>query len=204
MKQRYAEFWVLLTSDKRKMFVLLGLLVVAVVLWLKMALTGQPTRASASSGAVAGSAEVEAGAELTGDGEFEVAPLVVLQRIEPLTRDLFAPGPAFGVQSLQTDQSDDSVPKSAEGSDDNSPVSPELQRLELERLVREEASRLHLSGIMIGVNPVAVIQIDGSNDTRSFVGVGDSVLGFELVEVTARDVVLVKNGIRVELSIGRR
>ena len=70
--------------------------------------------------------------------------------------------------------------------------------------MREEASRLHLSSIMIGPNPVAVIQQEGTNGTRTVLRVGESILGFELVEVSARNAVLMKNGIRVDLSIGRR
>lgn len=206
MKQRCAEFWVMLTSDKRKAGVLLALALLAVGLWFKMLLTQEPSSASASTieATSAGSSDVPGGVVRVGTGGFEIAPLVVLPRTEALARDLFAPGPVYARQPLQPEQADASGPKSAQGSDDNSPVSPELRRMELERVVREEASRLHLSSIMIGANPIAVIQHDGSNGARSVLHVGDVILGFELVEVSARSAVLSKNGIRVEMNIGMR
>jgi hypothetical protein len=206
MKQRYTEFIVLLTSDKRKAAVLSALVVLAGALWIKMMLTQDPASANASTpgSAGTGSSDLASNPTLSESGGFEVAPLVVLPRTEPLTRDLFEPGPVFVRQPLQTEQADASGPKSAQGFDDNSPVSPELRRLELERVVREESSRLHLSSTMIGSNPVAVIQVDGSNGTRKVLSVGDIVLGFELVEVSARSAVLSKNGIRVEMNIGQR
>jgi len=206
MKQRFAETWVLITADKRKAVALTVLLLVAGGLWARMMLLGgKPASASAAQGVTtAGSSDQGQGAGTGVMGGFEARPLVVIPRTVSLTRDLFAPGPAFGSQPLQTDQPDDSGPKSAQGSDDKSPVSPELRRLELERVVREEASRLHLSSTMVGSNPVAVIQHEGTNGERAVLRIGQSIDGFELVEVTARNVVLTKNGIRVELSIGRR
>jgi len=206
IKQRYAEFIVLLTSDKKKASVLAILLVVAVGLMGKLMLTSKPTSASAAGGQPSSAGSSDLSGEVTADAgsEFEILPLVMLPQTGPLTRDLFAPGPEFRRQPLQTDQPEDSGPKSASGSDDKTPVSPELRRLELERAVREEASRLHLSSTMVGSNPIAVIQQDGKDGERTILRIGESIDGFELLEVSARNAVLNKNGIRVELNIGRR
>jgi len=76
--------------------------------------------------------------------------------------------------------------------------------MELERAVREEASRLQLSSTMVGANPIAVFQVGGTNGSRAVLRVGETIEGFELVGVSARSAVLSKNEIRVELSIGRR
>ena len=202
MKERLIEAWVLLIADKRKAGLLAVLVFAALGLWARAALLGgHPSSASAAVGTqTVGSTDVVSG----GPGAFERAPLVVLPPPEPLTRDLFAPGPAFGDQPLQTEQPADSGPKSAAGTDDKSPVSPELRRMELERAVREEASRLQLSSTMVGANPIAVFQLEGSSGSRAVLRVGESIDGFELVEVSARNAVLLKNGIRVELNIGRR
>ena len=206
MKQRLIETWVIITSDKRKAGVLAALLLTALGLWARAALLGgKPASAGAATPAAkAASSAREKQSDGAKSGEFEIAPMVILPPRQAITRDLFIPTPEFGAQPLQTDQTDGSGPKSTRGTDDNLPVSPELQRQELERAVREEASRLHLSSTMVGPNPVAVIQSEGKNGSRSVLRIGESIFGFELVEVTARDVVLVKNGIRVELSIGRR
>jgi hypothetical protein len=206
MKQRLIESWVMVTADKRKAGVLGLLLVTALVLWARAAiLGGEPASASAAtSKAGNGSSDQGKSSGASPTGEFELAPMVLLPRSRALTRDLFTPGPEFGPQPLQPDQTDATGPKSAPGKDDNLPVSPELRRQELERAVRDEASRLHLSSTMVGSNPVAVIQSEGKNGSRSVLRIGESLDGFELVEVTAREVVLIKNGIRVELSIGRR
>ena len=136
MKQRFAEFIVLLTSDKRKAGVLSALVLLAGALWIKMLITQEPASANASTAGTAptGSSDQGSdGAPAAGNG-FEVAPLVVLPMANPLTRDLFAPGAEYVRQALQPDQSDASGPKSADGSDDNSPVSPELRRLESDRV----------------------------------------------------------------------
>lgn len=206
MKQRLIEFWVMITADKRKASVLGVLVVAALGLWARAAiLGGKPASASAATSKAGNGSSDQgkaSGAEPT--GEFELAPMVLLPRSRALTRDLFMPGPEFGPQPVQSDQTDASGPKSTPRTDDNLPVSPELRRQELERAVREEASRLHLSSTMVGSNPVAVIQSEGKNGSRSVLRIGESFNGFELVEVTARDAVLIKNGIRVELSIGRR
>lgn len=206
MKQRLMESWVMITADKRKATALAVLLIAALGLWARAALTGgKPQAASAATSAKnPGDKGPKTGSEDGAIEGFEIAPLVILPRTEPLTRDLFVPGAAFGPPPSQTDQSEGSGPKSAAGTDDNSPVSPELQRQELERAVREEASRLYLSSIMDGTNPIAVIQTGGKNGERAVLRIGESIMGFELVEVSARDAVLIKNGIRVELSIGRR
>lgn len=202
MKERLIEAWVLLISDKKKAGLLAVLTLAAVGLGLRAMVTGgKPASASAATGAAtSGSSDVSNVRKQT----FEQPPLVVLPHTEPLTRDLFAPGPAFGVKPSQPEQSDDSGPKSAQGSDDKTPVSPELRRLELERAVREEASRLQLSSTMVGSNPIAVFQQKGSDGSRAVLRVGESIEGFELVSVSARNAVLIKNGIRVELSIGQR
>lgn len=202
MKERLIEAWVLLIADKKKAGILAVLTVAALGLGLRAMVTGgKPASASAATGAVTGSSTDlgKAPAEA-----FEQAPLVVLPPTEPLTRDLFVPGPAFGGKPAQPEQTDDSGPKSAQGTDDKTPVSPELRRLELERAVRDEASRLQLSSTMVGANPIAVFQQEGSNGSRAVLRIGETIDGFELVSVSARNAVLIKNGIRVELSIGKR
>jgi len=206
MKQRIIEFWVMVTADKRKAAVLGVLLLVAVVMWLRMVMvSGGPSAAKASSIARATAQEFENKSDSSdGAGGYERLPIVNIPPVAPLKRDLFAPGPAFGPQPFQTDQTEGGRPKSATRTDDNSAVSPELRRQELERVVREEASRLQLSSTMVGVNPIAVIQVGGAKGTRAVLGIGDSVDGFELIEVSSRTVILMKDDVRVELSLGRR
>ncbi|MCB9849060.1 MAG: hypothetical protein H6814_11690 [Phycisphaeraceae bacterium] len=205
MKARLIEFWVLLSSDKRKASVLGVLLVAALGLWARMALTGAKPSSAVAAGSAAGDSADVAGDDRRDPTEgFEVAPLVTLPATTPLERDLFVPGPGFGPRPSQTEHPDTTDPKSGQGSDDKSPVSPELRRQELERAVRNEASHLYLSSTMVGSNPVAVIQQEGANGVRAVLRLGESFEGFELVEVSPRSAVLSKDGIRVELSIGRR
>jgi len=67
--------------------------------------------------------------------------------------------------------------------------------------VRQEAAALRLRSTMISSNPIAVIETTaGAGKRASVVRMGDSIEGFVLISVRAREVDLEKNGVRVTLS----
>lgn len=63
--------------------------------------------------------------------------------------------------------------------------------------IRQDAGQLILRSVIVGSNPLAVVQTSGG--LRTVVELGESVNGFELVEVKSDAVVLEKDNVRVRL-----
>ena len=77
--------------------------------------------------------------------------------------------------------------------------SADAVRARKEAVVAESARLLVLRSVVVGRNPVAVIEKSGGS--RSLVGPGQEIEGFVLMEVGADWVVMEKDGVRIKLIL---
>lgn len=218
MKARAMEAWVALTSDKRRAGVLGGLVLVALVMWARAALVSSsddggagPAKASASAGSegaapnASGNAAPSGGAPAADALSTPDQGAVQLPPVPPLARDLFAYSREYFPEPVQTDSTAQEDPKSAPAQVEISSDEEEPEETEDEQalLVRADAARwLRLRSLMLGKEPVAVIESTAPKDPRSSViRVGESIAGFTLVSVAARTVMVERDGVQVELTL---
>ncbi len=205
MNQRFAEVWAIVTADKKKTGVLACLVLVAVGLWLRAALTSGPSRAGASTSATdaSGFASNKTAGKNKGPAEADAAPpkTVRFTTPEPLRRDMFALSDPLVALSAQPDLLVPDDPKSRAGTDDKSARAGGPEPVSIVSRVRQEAESLRLRSTMVGTNPIAVIEPNsGARRNAAVLRVGDMIDGFTLVEVHAHSVVMEKDGVRVTLS----
>jgi len=213
MKSRLMETWVALTSDKRRASALGALVMIALLMWARAAfMSGDkgpaPAKASATAGEVAGASGNNGPSTTIRTDESpgaSVAGAVELPPTPPLERDLFAYSREYFPESAQTDSTAQDDPKSAPAQDDNPADESESEEQEDEQslLVRADAARwLRLRSLMLGKEPVAVIESTAPHDPRSTViRVGESIAGFTLIGVAARTVTVERDGVQVELTL---
>lgn len=203
MNERVAEIWAIVTADKKKAGVLACLVLVAVGLWLRAALTSGPSRADASTSA---NASGFASSRDTGKNKPDDAPAAPPKPVrfiqpEALDRDMFALSDPLVALSAQPDRAGADNPKSPMGTDDKSQRAGTSEAVSIETRVRQESESLRLTSTMIGTNPIAVIESTaGARRNAAVLRVGDTIDGFTLVEVHAHSVALEKDGVRVTLS----
>jgi len=214
MTQRLSELWIILKAEKRKSLALAGLVLIALVMWARTAVTGSGAsveRASGASSANAGQASQSrvgrpAGPssgsqqQAGGPSHSPATPVVNVPKSQTLDRDLFALRSKRLALPVQPEPQRDDQPKSTDETDDNPEELQRLRRQALIRKVSDQAAGLRLRSTMIGANPIAVIESADSGDASRVLRVGESVADFELVEVRAQSVVLQKSGVRVVLS----
>jgi hypothetical protein len=202
MRGRLVETWILLKSDPRKAGALGVLGLVLLVLVLKALVLGGPRRAS---GASTSGSENEVGdrglSAITLDELRVEGPIIEVPAPRGVARNVFVfdegafPPPAQSAPSSQVE------PKSGSEAAE-SPREDRLSRAEkIERDVREEAGALRVKSILMGPNPLAVIE-SGARGHRSqhTLRIGDVHEGFTLVSIEAARVVMEKHGVRVELE----
>ncbi len=202
MNQRFAEVWAIVTADKKKAGVLACLVLVAVGLWVRAALTSGPSRAEASAGS-SGFASTRSNGNNKVSDEIPVAPPRPVWFSDPdvLKRDMFALSDPLVALSAQPDLLAADDPKSRVGTDDKSTRTGAPGTISVESRVRQEAESLRLRSTMIGTNPIAVIEpIAGARRNAAVLRVGDTIDGFTLIEIHAHSVEMEKEGVRVTLS----
>lgn len=205
MNRKIQELTVLLKANQKRSALLAGLLVVAVVLWIRLAMGG-----GASTPAPAKAQQRSGGRAQRAADPIDRKPLAQpteLPALAPLTRDLFRLSPAELARSSQTERSSSAGAKSPASPVEN-PLGARDEKAEreaMERLLREEVARLTLRSVVLGANPVAVIEgAGGGRDKPVVLRPGQMIDGFELIEIRQREVALRKNGMTVTLAIGGR
>ena len=200
MSRQIIEMWAVVTADKKKAGLLIGLVLLAGGMWIRTAFFMGPKNAQASGSRTPSNATPKAQPSSTPDDTDtpEPARIITLTTPPPLKRDLFALSDVLVSLSSQTDRPDVVAPKSARRTDEKHVRSAAMT---VEQRVRQEAAALRLRSTMISSNPIAVIETTaGAGKRASVVRMGDSIEGFVLISVRAREVDLEKNGVRVTLS----
>jgi len=169
------EAWEKLTADKKKLSLMVGLLAVALLLWGRLMLKQPPRTATA---------EPEPAAARSGYEDLSSFSLdtVYVDLPERLERNLFGLDPSAYENKPRNDEE--------AGVEDKS--SPELAD-EQER-IRETASRLRLRTTILGQAPRAVIN-------GRALAPGETIEGFVVLEIRAREVVLEREGRRIRLAM---
>lgn len=202
MRGKLREMWILVRADRRKAGMLGILGVVFTLLVAKALVLGGPRHASGSPEEGSENAMVEHGLSAITLDELRVdGPIIQIPTPRPVERNV------FGLDERSFPPPAQSAPSSEVGSKSGSeavesPREQELARAEqIARDVREEAGALRLKSILMGPNPLAVIE-SGARGHRSAhtLRIGDVDEGFTLVSIEATHVVLEKHGVRVELE----
>lgn len=199
MRQRIAEFKATLMADKRQATILAGLLVFLCISAGRMLLHMGPRGAKAAGLARAAK---QGGDRPDAPKAGPAGTTVHLAPLPKATRDIFALDPARFPKPALPEQSAEVGPKSDTPLVEASGVAALSERERIEKQVLEEASTLRLRSTLLGVSPIAVIELVGKSKTRSVVlKVGDVHNGFQLVEVQAHSITLEKEGVRVDLTL---
>lgn len=203
MKDRLLGMWYVVIEDRKKAGILGVLLLALGALAVKSMLSAGPNQSSAASGgdsspgqvgqtALSRAAELVARLQRRQFREVPAAPR--------LSRDLFAvderrfPPPIVEVPvrvEPPPERIEPVIKSDPEDADD-------LRAREIAR-IREEAEGFKLRSVVVGQNPLAVIELPGKR--RTVVPLGGSVNGFKVEEVTTESVELVKDAVRVRLKL---
>ncbi len=165
--------------DRKRGLVALGLIAVALLLWGRLILKNAPRTALADpkEGQVAlQTSPTRQSAELTRE--------IHLQLPTDRKRDLFAMAEHRFARTENTPESAPAAKSVGETSDS------EVKR----RAVQQAAATLRLQTTILGTPPRAMI--DGQ-----LLGPGETIKGFEIVEIEQRQVILQKDGIQVRLEM---
>ena len=162
------------TADKRKLTVILVLALIGAVLWGRLLLSGGPDSASAESAAGSAiKALPQPPFDQPADVEGPDEPAVRVALPDQLPRDLFAGGPEPPAKANFSEKPDKSASDPADA-------------------IRAEA--FNLQSVMQGSHPRAMIN-------GQVVAEGERILGFALVKVAERQVVLRKGDREIRLDL---
>lgn len=188
MNEQLQRLWIRVTVDRRKFGIMCVLLAVGLLLWGRLILLESVPRVGFADPDAGTTAGAQSAAGQAGSDVAQELPIVYMDLTRALRRNLFLAPSSFLPQPAQDSSASALGPKSqAETSED--PIALRQQRIER---VRQDGASLRLESLIHGVPPVAVI--DGR-----VLQVGQVIQGFRLEEVGDRSVVLMKDGVRVEL-----
>ncbi|MCA9293383.1 MAG: hypothetical protein KDA20_06185 [Phycisphaerales bacterium] len=199
MQGAITEFWVMVTSDKRKSVVLGTLTLVLIVVIGRALVDGGPARASATSSSASRRERIFSGevSKIVLDTSGELIPV---QRPIKTSRNVFQLNPAVFPPPLQTDPSTSLPPNSRTNYADENPENPDRVRAAAEQEAQQQLARLRLRSTVLGNRPLALIEVvSGRSSHRTWARPGDPVGAFTLVRVETRSVVLELNGVEYEL-----
>jgi len=194
MKHRLMEFWIAVSSDPKKLGILGVLIVVALGLWARAALTESGPKPAKAQQPATSSAPAPSSSESS--GKAGPTQVVTLPPMAPLSRNLCKPGQGLLPQPSQTEVEAHGARKPSPSNDDK-PM--DLEQLRVAR-IQEQASGLRLRSTSVGSNPIAVSQESGRSATGGVVRLGNEIAGFTLVKVDNGRVVLERDAVRVELA----
>ncbi len=217
MKRRLQGLWIVITDDRKKAGVLGSLLLILLAFGVKTLVMGsRPGGASAAIGRSGESAVTAVGQNavsraIASLGNGSSRGVITLAASPRLSRDLFAfdegyfPPPPQPVSSSPSAQTDPGGPPSralGQSAIDERAENAEERQARLEARVRKEADALRLRSVVLGTNPIAVIEVPGKRQRR-VVPLGREIEGFRLEEVAGNSVVLEMDSVRVRLSLFR-
>ena len=172
-----------LKADRKKAGMLLGLVAMGLLLWGRLLFSdGVPRTAMAVPSLAVPAAENAARADNSGPRRDVAATLHTT-----VTRDLFKIDPAAFPKAEEPE------PQKVVVQAKSAPEAVDEQT-ETRRVVALEAKSLKLKSTLLGSQPRAVIN-------GKLLAKGDTVAGFEVVDVRSRQVTVRKNGVLVELEM---
>lgn len=188
----WRHIWQRMTGDKRKLGVMVGLLCVAMLLWGRLLLKDVPRSAVAdpSTSQASAAGPDKKPAEATGTPQNRLADRRVVQvnLYEQVTRDPFAFDPTRFPRIGDEDQTAAVRTKLVE-----EPTDDEQQR-QSHKAIELAARRLNLESTLLGAQSRAMIN-------GQLLSVGESIQGFELIEVRSRQVTVRKDNVEVVLEM---
>ncbi len=209
MKKKMRELWVVVTDDRRKATFLAALLMVLVGLGIKTFFGGAGPRGtnaaltkdsgSESSLADAGQSAVNRTMAALGGGPS--SRVISLAPTPRLSRNLFALDEAYFPRPVQTELPVASRRTYGAPVVEARPENADEVRARVAARVEEQAGLLRVRSIVLGQEPIAVVESKGR--VRQVVRIGQVVDGFTLVEVAADSIVLELDSVRVRLSLAR-
>ncbi|TVQ31600.1 MAG: hypothetical protein EA376_09020 [Phycisphaeraceae bacterium] len=203
MKKRLMEYWVMVTADPKKASILGGLVVVALVMWVRAGVLSKSSENQAPGPRQAGAAQqTDIGSGSAMDRKLASANRIELPSLTPLERNLFLPSERYFPLPSQTEVSEPSPAKSPIRNDDIEQEDEAALAARHEQRIREQAKNLRVRSIMLGSSPTAVIETHGSRrGAAQVLRIGQQIEGFTLIEVHRSRVVVEQDGIRVALTL---
>ena len=188
MNEQLQRFWIRVTVDRRNFGFMCVLLAVGLLLWGRLILLESVPRVGFADPDAATTAGPQSAADQAGLDVAHELPIVYMDLPRGLQRNLFLAPSSFLPQPAQDSSASSLEPKSqAETSED--PIALQQQRIER---IRQDGASLRLESLIHGTPPIAVV--DGH-----VLRIGQVIQGFRLEAVGDRSVVLMKDGVRVEL-----
>ena len=181
MREKFEELKKQLMREKKKAGLLALLLLVGLLFWGRLMLKQVPRTATAEPSATPTASHTGAPAANPANGN-ATKPEVVVEGELTMDRDMFA----FDVSRYLPSE----TPMNGDARDDPTQNDVDFQRA----VIREEAGRLQLQSVMLGVKPRVMIN-------GRMLGVGEVVDGFTIQSIQDRRVVLEKAGYRVFRSM---
>jgi len=178
-----------LLSDKRKLGLMFSLCLVALLLWGRLLMKNVPRTAVATPEAAIAGAAGQTPAASTPSTDKPVKPPVLVAAYGPVSRDLFAFDPVHYGRIETEENGGNPLAKLVDEKVD------EIKQRQQERMaVQAAAGQLRLQSTLLGhVNRAMINGV--------LLEPGQKILGFELTDVRARQVTLVRDGIEVTLEM---
>ncbi len=193
------EFWVMVTSDKRKSGILIGLVVVLSVVSGRALLGAGPAEASATSTSASRRERMFSDASAMVDVE-ATGTLIPVQRPIMTDRNIFRLDPTIFPPPPQTDPSESLGQNSRSELADDPAETLRYEREVAEQEVRRQLAKLRLRSTVLGTRPLALIEVvSGRSGKKIWARPGDPVGSFTLVRVESQIVVLELDGVEFEL-----
>jgi len=180
-KAQLQRYWKQATADKRKFAAMVILLAVGLLMWGRLLLKDVPRSAVADPDELVVATEPDKAPELAAPIDLSSVRVDVPQT---LARNLFTWNAASYPRVVREDEA-----KQEEKS--GQAVSDEPVRVDVVKQAREE---LNLQSIVSGHEPYALIN-------GQLLKAGQSYLGFRVLEIADRYVVVVKNEVRIKLGM---
>ena len=180
-KAIFNQYWRQVTADKRKFAAMSILCAVGLLMWGRLLLKEVPRSAVATL-------EEAVASDVTSESEKNITPinlrLVKVDVPQTLVRDLFTTDVSGYPRAEREEESKDQA-KSASYPADESP------RADVVKQARQELS---LQSIIMGEKPYAMLN-------GQLLTTGQPILGFRIVEIADRYVVVEKNTVRIKLGM---
>ena len=185
MKQHLDNFIHEITSDKKKLGLMLCALALGLLLWGRLLLQGVPRTATADEQTASAqtSSDTTDGAAISAQSD-KPLPVVHVDLPSIPGRDLFGMDPSRYRRTPGSGASNP-IAKSGQFTPDEDPQIA---------AVREEAMELRLESVLTGMQPRAYIN-------GHLLALGDEYEGFTLLKVTDRHVILTKYGLFIRLRM---
>ncbi len=192
MTSRLNNIWQRITGDKRKLGVMFALLCVAMLLWGRLLLKDVP-RSAVAEPAASQAPDTEPDKNIdsgpsTPQSRLADRPVIQVSLVDRVARDPFAFDPTRFPRIGNEDETAAVRTKLVE-----EPTDDDQQR-QSHKAIELAARRLNLQSTLLGAQSRAMIN-------GQLLSVGESIQGFELIDVRSRQVTVRKDNVEVVLEM---